>query len=79
MKDNEKAHDQSREARENVLMHLENLLHAAGMESITLKLNLQIYCPDKVDIMVNGKPYKEACIECDSLPAMIQDVLEVIL
>ena len=66
-------------AREKVLGLLAETLHAAGRHDVTFLLRESKRRPDTVDIFRGGRLYEVACIDCDSLQAMIRDVLDQVI
>ncbi len=67
------------ERRERVLKLLGLTLEAAGLTGIGFVLKESERRPDIVKIMKHGQYCAEACIDCDSLSAMVMDVLEKVL
>ena len=65
--------------REDVLRGMAYMVHAAGMPDIEFVLRQQENKLDIVEVHENGRYMQEACIEGDSLTAMILKVLEVII
>lgn len=65
--------------REHVLELLELTLKAAGMAGIGFKLKESARRPDVVEILQHGRHCTEACIDCDSLQAMVKDVLDKVI
>ena len=64
--------------RRDVLSMLQATLQAAGMPDITFRLIQSENKLDVVEIYSNGRYMQEACIEGDSLTAMVRDVLDVV-
>lgn len=64
------------EKREKILSLLEQALHVAGSTDISFHLKESARRPDIVEIYSRGRYIREACVEDDSLTAMMVDVLE---
>lgn len=65
--------------REHVLKLLGLTLEAAGMPGIKFRLIESERRPDVVEVLQHGRHCTEACIDCDSLQAMVRDVLDKVI
>lgn len=66
-------------ARQRVLGLLAETLQAAGLPGVAFTLKESRSRPDAVEIYQGGRLYRVACIDCDSLSAMVRDVLDQVI